>query len=563
MRRKLGIWLALVVVVFAALAAAAPAVLKSAHVHWPAWPIALAGAVVTALVGLAKPVSDAVTQRWADRAKRDLEQQDRVRELEHDVGGRDKGLPTAGEITDRALLGIHPSIPLPPGTDTSLLPGLPLYIPRDIDADLRAWITAHRASGGFLLLVGPAASGKTRCAYELVHDVLADWPMFMPSTSAQLTDYFEANPAPGRLVVWLNEAQKFFSFDGLKTTTVRHILALTWPVIVIGTIWPQHYDALTSLPDMALGTNQDSREILSMLADRRDLLPSFSRAELDRAASLATRDPRIAEAVRETANSNPTETLAAAPELIFRWINAADRYGAAVITAAVIARRCGHPEPVPAKVLESVAETVLTPTDRGRAPPQWFKSALVWARARVRGLAAPLTPQASIPGIIEGYQVSDVLVQHAARDHSAPGQIISEQTWLLLIDQATPEACEQIANVAYLQRQAHQAPITERAIRKAVTSGCAGAMYNLAILLRDQGKDSEADEWDRKAAAVGHADRVGSAASAAVRASLEREWSNSPWWTDARSSRPGVRRAGLSQAEPGAGAGPAAPQAPP
>jgi len=45
-------------------------------------------------------------------------------------------------------------------------------------------MTAHRESGGFLLLVGSAASGKTRCAYELVHDMLADWPMFMPSTAA-------------------------------------------------------------------------------------------------------------------------------------------------------------------------------------------------------------------------------------------------------------------------------------------------------------------------------------------------------------------------------------------
>lgn len=112
MRLKLGIWSAVVLVVFAALLAAAPAVLKSAHVHWPAWPIALAGAVVTALVGLAKPATDAVTQRWADQAKRDLERQDHARELERAVGGREKGLPSAGEITDRALLGIHPSIPL-------------------------------------------------------------------------------------------------------------------------------------------------------------------------------------------------------------------------------------------------------------------------------------------------------------------------------------------------------------------------------------------------------------------------------------------------------------------
>ena len=504
MRFRLGIWSALAVVAFAALLATAPAVLKAANVHWPAWPIALAGAVVTALLGLAKPVADAVTQRWADRTKRHLERRDRARELEHAVGGREKGLPTAREITDRALLGIHPSIPLPPDANVSLSPDLPLYIPRDLDSDLRAWTTAHRESGGFLLLVGPPASGKTRCAYELVYDMLAAWPMFMPSTSAQLTGYFEASSAHGKLIVWLNETQKFLGPDGLTAATVRHILALPWPVILIGTMWPQHYDTLTAPQDTALGgASQDSREILTMLAQRKDLLPGFSRAELDRAASLAARDPRIAEAVSETGSWNLTETLAAAPDLISRWVNAADPYGAAVITAAVIARRCGHTEPLPANILESLAETVLTAADRGRATVRWFQAALDWARAPVRGPAAPLTPQATTPGIIEGDQVSDVLVQHAARDQSVPGYAIPESTWLLLIEQATPEACRQIAKVAYEQRQAHQAPITERAIRKAAAAGNAAAMVDLGVLLDEQGKAGEAEEWFRKAAAAG------------------------------------------------------------
>jgi hypothetical protein len=201
MRLKLGIWPALAVAVFAVVLAATPPVLKAAHVHWPAWPVALAGALITALAGLAKPVTDAVAQRWAARTTLDLHRQDRARDLEQAVGGRDKGLPAAGQITDRALLGIHPSIPLPSGTDVFLSPDLPLYIPRDIDADLHAWVTAHQESGGFLLLAGPAAAGKTRCAYELTHDMLAGWPMFMPSTPAQLTDYAKTDQTPSKLVI--------------------------------------------------------------------------------------------------------------------------------------------------------------------------------------------------------------------------------------------------------------------------------------------------------------------------------------------------------------------------
>ena len=421
------------------------------------------------------------------------------------MGGRYKGLPSAGEITDRALLGIHPSIPLPLGADASLSPDLPLYIPRDLDADLRAWITVHYESGGFLLLVGPAASGKSRCAYELVHGMLADWPIFMPSTAAQLTEYFETNPPPRKLIVWLDETQKFLGSDGLKVATVRHMLAVPCPVIIVGTMWPQRYDSFTASPDMDLGdTNQDSREILTMLAQRKDLLPGFSLAELERAGSLAMRDPRIAEAFGGSGSWSLIETLAAAPDLISRWLNAANPYGAAVITAGIIARRCGHPEPLPADVLESLAQAALTPAARGRATPQWFHSALTWARTPVRGSVAPLTPQASVPGVIVGDEVSDVLIQHAARDQSAPGHVISDQTWLLLIDQATPEACREIANVAYKQRKTHEAPITEQAIQKAAESGSRSAMSNLGLLLAEQGRDAEAEEWYRKAADAGN-----------------------------------------------------------
>jgi TPR repeat protein len=365
------------------------------------------------------------------------------------------------------------------------------------------------ASGGFLLLVGPAACGKSRCAYELARSMLVDWPMFMPSTAGQVTDYFGTNPAPGRLVVWLNETQKFLGSSGLTVETVRHILALPWPVIMVGTIWPQTYDALTGTPGTGLGdSTQDAREILSMIAQRKDLLPGFSAAELERAGALAARDPRIAEALTESVSSNLTETLAAAPDLISRWLNAADPYGGAVITAAVIARRCGHPEPLPAKVLQPLAEKVLTPAERSRAANHWFAAALNWARVPVRGDAAPLMPYGSVAGIVDGDQVSDVLVQHAIRDQEAPGHALSDALWVLLIEHATPSACRSIADVAYQVRHAHQFTIAESAIRKAAEAGDGVAMANLGILLREQGKDGEAEQWFREAVEAGNADAM-------------------------------------------------------
>jgi len=153
--------------------------------------------------------------------------------------------------------------------------------------------------------------------------MLADWPIFMPSTAAQLTDYFEAGPTAGRLVVWLNETQKFLGPDGLTAATIRHILARPRPVIIVGTIWPRHYDTFAGATATTLGDGgQDGREILVMLAQRKDLPSEFNAAEYGRADSLAARDRRIAEAT-ETASSCLAETLAAAPDLISRWLTAA------------------------------------------------------------------------------------------------------------------------------------------------------------------------------------------------------------------------------------------------
>ena len=492
---KLGIWSVLAVMVFAVLLTGAPAVLRAAHLHYASWPLALAGAFVTAVAGLVKPVADAVMKTSADRSSHYLENKDYTRLLEHQVSGRDRGLPTADKVTNRGLLGIHPSIPLPAGADASLNRDLPLYIPRDLDNELQRWITAHRRSGGFLLLVGPAASGKTRCAYELVREMLANWPIFMPPSADTLTRYFETNPHHRKLVVWLDESQDFLGPGGLRTATIRRILGRPRPVIIIGTIWPEHYDTLTSTQDIRTGERYpDSHDILTRLADCMDLRLQFSPAELERAERCAIRDPRITQALKEATNWKLTETLAATEPLISRWLNAADPCGAAVISAAVIARRCGHPEPLPITVLEPLAESVLTPADRGRATTAWFQPALDWARAPVCGHAAPLTPQAAVPGVIDGYQVSDVLVQYAVSHTSAPGHMLADSTWLLLIDHATPEACGYIAKVATPQSQAHQSAITELAFRKAANTKDARVMFNLGLLLSKQGRTSEAEE---------------------------------------------------------------------
>ena len=514
MRLRWGIWATVALAASGALLTAVPAAFKSAQIHLPLLPFLLAGAVLVAVATATKPVTDVFSKAWANRTQRRIDQQERVRQIERDAGG----LLLAGHITDRALLGIHPSIPLPAGADLSLSPDLPLYIRRDIDEDLYAWIATHRQTGGFLLLVGPAAAGKTRCAYELIHETLANWPMLMPSTSAQLTEYVQANPSPARLIVWLNDTHKFLGPSGLAAATIHRLLSSPQPVIIVGTTWREHYDTLTALPatDSSPNTgtiisdpNTDAQEILTLLAHVKDLQPEFSHTEYDRARSLAVRDPRIAEALTHDDTVNISETLAATPDLIRRWVTGvsaigASANGAAVLTAAVTARRCGYPEPLPSTILKPLAEYALTPAQRAWAKPNWFQDALEWARQPVRGKATPLIPQAAMPGHIDGDHVSDVLVQHASRNPDAPWHDIPEKVWLLLIDRATSQACLAIADAAYPRRFAHHAPITEQAIRKAAKADQPRAMVNLGILLSERGDTADAERWYSAAAKAGH-----------------------------------------------------------
>ena len=239
MQLKLAIWAVIAAAVAGALLTAAPVVLKAAHLQWPAWPLALSAALITAVSGLAKPMTTVITQSWASRAQRQIERHDRARQIENDVTGRGKGLPLAGQITDRALLGIHPAIPLPADADPSLSSDLPIYMPRDIDSELNAWISAHQQTGGFLLLVGPAAAGKTRTAYELIRRTLSEWPLYIPSTPDQLITYIDADgPGNGKLIIWLNEIQNYLGPTGLTAAFIRRVLAGPAAVVIISTICP-------------------------------------------------------------------------------------------------------------------------------------------------------------------------------------------------------------------------------------------------------------------------------------------------------------------------------------
>ncbi|MFD7933834.1 tetratricopeptide repeat protein [Streptomyces sp. NPDC059755] len=295
-----------------------------------------------------------------------------------------------------------------------------------------------------------------------------------------------------RTVIWINETQIFLGPGRLKSETIRRLfLNHERPVVLVGTIWPTEYDRLSSTP--ATPGDQDfdweSREILKLA--RRFTLKEFSNSEQERARELSWADPRIAEAVApERDGARLTEFLSAAPELVERFEQAANPYGAALIGAGVEARLCGHPEPIPAELLEILAAAHLSGAQRAQAKADWLTDALQWSCQPVRGSAAPLVPYAARVGELDGYRVTDILVQH--RQNTLPEIPIPDSQWALLIDFATPDACTQIGVAAYTQ--GHQS-LAETAWRRAFDGGETEVAAPLGLVFYMAGQAEAARAW--------------------------------------------------------------------
>ena len=510
---KIRPWFALVGPLLAVVVlTAAPAGVKAGELSWPKWLVAglvAAGSVLVAVwTPLVKARTDAMAARTTRAAERDAQAEEALNRLPT-VKGK---ILLVKDVTDRALLGIHEAIPLPAdsASEQGLSPDLPAYVLRDIDADLRTALKARSKTGGFVLLVGPAAAGKTRCAYEAIQAVLPHWRLFMPPDASTLTDLVAGRSDLKHSVVWLNETQNFLTGpDHLAAATVRRILADTArPVILIGTIWPNTYDQLRASPPSAGGENEeeqelnkDAREVLKLA--RRFSLGSWSDQEWERAQELTSVDPRIGQVLRHRGRPGLAQMLSAAPELIHRWEQADSRFGQAVITAAVIARRCNHPAVVPSQLIEALAQELLSGNERATAGEAWLAEALTWACQPVHfgGGVAPLQAFGQTMGRVDGYVISDILVGYSGRSAPASHVQITPNIWEILVDRAASQACLPIGTEAYL---AGMPAIATSAWERAAGAGSTDAMFNLAIVLYRQDDVEGSRTWCQQAADAGH-----------------------------------------------------------
>jgi transcriptional regulator with XRE-family HTH domain len=331
------------------------------------------------------------------------------------------------KVTDPFALEVHR--PVQVDDPQRGLPDLPTYLPREHDRRLADLVQA--AAGGtsvIAVLVGGSPTGKTRACWEALgplRERSEQWRLWHPIDPSRPEAVLRELPSIGpRTVIWLNEAQFYLEAPagGLGERVAAGLRELLRdparaPVLVLATLWPQFWATLTERPVVddlhaqarELLTAQDISVPTTLSADQLRLLPALA-------------DPRLAQAAREAEGGQVIQFLAGALELMARYRNAPPA-AAALIDAAIDARRLGMGVALPPAFLEAAAPGYLTDPDWDGMGEDWLEQALAYTAAPCKGIRGPLARIRPRPGADPdrglAYRLADYLDQHGRRARRA------------------------------------------------------------------------------------------------------------------------------------------------
>ena len=300
------------------------------------------------------------------------------------------------EVTDPFVLEVHR--PVQPEDAPAGLPVLPPYVLREHDQVLGQVVRAAAdGRSGIAVLVGGSSVGKTRACWEalaLLRDRDPPWRLWHPidpsRPDAALAELRGIGP---RTVVWLNEAQFYLdpAEAGLGEKVAAGLRELLRdpgraPVLVLATMWPRFWDTLTARPADGEDQHAQARELL---AGHDITVPAaFTPAQLDQLARAA--DVRMALAATSARDGEAIQFLAGAPELLARYRNAPPA-AAALIDAAMDARRLGMEAGLPQAFLEAAVPGYLTGAQWDALGEDWLEQALAYTAVPCQGARGPLT----------------------------------------------------------------------------------------------------------------------------------------------------------------------------
>ncbi|WP_348536642.1 DUF4365 domain-containing protein [Nocardia carnea] len=299
------------------------------------------------------------------------------------------------------------------------------YVIRDHDNELTKLVmdaVGPAAVSGCAILVGESCTGKTRALYEALHRCGTEpgatsaaaagwrvWPGVNPLPAKRFLDELvEIEP---RTVVWLNEAQRYLRDPAIdiRTGIATALLELLTddsrgPVLILGTLWPEHWRELTRKPPEEQADNFSAARRL-LIGNYLQVPAAFTNAEV--AAAKGSEDRLLAVAARQVTGTAVTQQLAGAPDLLRRY-ETASASAQAVLHAAMDARRFGYGEWFPETLLAALAYSYLSGAERCNVEedPSWLESAI--ADLVVRGPASgPM-----LHHDVLGYRLDDFMDHH-------------------------------------------------------------------------------------------------------------------------------------------------------
>ncbi|UKY54025.1 hypothetical protein [Streptomyces inhibens] len=348
---------------------------------------------------------------------------------------------------------------------------LPNYVAREHDTYLEKVVAV--AKGGrsqMCVLVGESSTGKTRACWEAIQPLADDgWMVWHPidPTRAEAALAGLASVRP-RTVVWLNEAQHYLMAREIGERIIAALRTLLGdleraPVLVVGTLWRQHWNALTALPSQHSDPYAQARELLTGRQLR--VADAFTQQDLATATRAASTDDRLALALSQARDGRITQFLAGAPELVGRYENAPPA-ARAVLDVAVDAIRLGCGAHLPHSFLEQAAAGYMPEDIFDGAEDDWFEQSLAYAAQPVHGNIVPLRRVRMRPGRLAPdepvYQLADYLQQYGGeqRRYLCPPESFWDAAVRLLTNIGDLKALELAAESRWRLHRAHLLSVT-------------------------------------------------------------------------------------------------------
>lgn len=195
----------------------------------------------------------------------------------------------------------------------------PAFVSRDLTPELVEAIRVER----FVLVVGESTAGKSRAAYEAVRAVLPDHRLVEPGGVDDVRAAVDTVIATRRVVLWLDDLERYLGRAGLTGVLVRSVLAADGgDRHIVATLRAEEYARYS-------GWMRDERDHLGRetlragwdvvrLATCLTLSRSWSSSERARAGKHRA-DPRIKDALEHADQFGVAEYLAAGPQLLADW----------------------------------------------------------------------------------------------------------------------------------------------------------------------------------------------------------------------------------------------------